>query len=102
MTLLDSRFAKRADQFRVRSFSLVGLKKFLKKAAKVTRESKEDQPLFLLTTFIVPEGAKSFRTKDHIHAIYGLVLDFDGGTLSKEEFVRIFWTNATRHRSAHS
>jgi hypothetical protein len=99
VTLHDTVRDTQANQFRVGSFSVLGLKNFLERAAKVPQDSKESQPLFLLTTFRPPVGEASVRAQQNIHAIYGLVLDFDGGSLSPETFVRLIWDDGKSHRS---
>ena len=47
-----------------------------------------------MTAFEVREGETGYRRQNNFRYAYGLVLDFDNGLLSPEEFERIFWIDA--------
>lgn len=54
--------------------------------------------MFNLSSFDPPDGADDYRTLEHFRSASGLVLDFDNGEVSPQEFQRIFWTEAGRGR----
>ena len=47
-----------------------------------------------MTTFRIRDGEAGYRRQNNFRCAYGLVLDFDNGLLSPEEFERIFWHDA--------
>jgi hypothetical protein len=57
----------------------------------VAIENKEELYLFNATTFEPISDPSGYRTKDNFKRSWALVLDFDNGTLSPEEFEHIFW-----------
>ena len=75
---------------------VTNLKRFMKERSKEVIKSKMETFLFSLTTYIpVPEG---LRRQENFAYVTGLTLDFDGGNLSPEDFVRIFWKDAIANR----
>jgi len=94
MTRHDQVSARDANDFRMVTLTALELKNFLKKSAKTVQDTKDERGLFNLTAFEAKPGSISYRTSANIKSIHGFILDFDGGTLSPQEFVRLFWTDA--------
>lgn len=97
LTCCPDKYAKLSTQFFQVKFTPLELVKFFKEAAQTVIGAKEELVLmFTMTEFdpsIDPEG---YRRQVNIKRIYGLVLDFDNGNLSPEEFERFFWLDAGR------
>ena len=68
----------------------------LRKQAKAIRDRKEDAAFFNPCVFEPPPGSSGYRKIDYFRQSSFLVLDFDDGNLSPEEFERIFWHEARR------
>ena len=97
LTFQETIKAFKFDDFaRLDDWTLDHLKRFMKERSKEVIESKMETFLFSLTTYIpVPEG---LRRQENFAYVTGLTLDFDGGNLSPEDFVRIFWKDAIANR----
>ncbi len=79
-----------------REFTIHEFVAFLKVQYRAVIERKEESQLFNASVFDPPEGADGFRKKEYFRASSFMALDFDNGNLSKDDFVRIFWTEAGR------
>ena len=97
VTMCASAYAKARGDFSQQTVSLADFMAFLRAQSrrKVTRK---EGSLFNLSTFNPPEGAEDYRTLEHFKSASGLVLDFDDGEVSPQEFERIFWSEAGRGR----
>lgn len=96
LTFQEKTKAFKFDDFAQLDWTLHQLKSFMKKCASTVIESKTEGYLFSLTKFRpVPFGLR--RQVNFVRAD-GLILDFDAGNLSPEEFVRIFWKDAVRNK----
>ena len=97
LTCCPDKYAKLPTQFFPETFTPPDLMKFFRDAAQTVIDAKEElYVMFTMTEFdpsIDPEG---YRRQVNIKRIYGLILDFDGGNLSPEEFERLFWLEASR------
>ncbi len=94
-------------RFESQSVPVLKLVTYLEKMHKRVRTEKTGDKLFQLTMFdedflIAMEGyitAGFLNTRNFMFS-YGLLLDFDGGSVTPDEFIRIFWTDAgsrTKH-----
>ena len=63
-----------------------------------SRDTKGDDWLFQLTKYR-PDAKRDMRLLSYKNFQFscGICLDFDGGTVSPDEFIRIFWTDAGSH-----
>jgi len=84
------------DDFRFKLFSLPELIRFFRTSAKGILKTKEEGYLFNMTEFDPQQGALGMRRQEHFVAADGLILDFDSGDLSPEQFEQIFWHEAGR------
>ena len=97
LTCCPDKYAKLPTQFFPERFEPLELVKFLREAAQTVIDAKEELPLmFTMTEFDHSIDPKGYRRQVNIKRIYGLILDFDGGNLSPEEFERLFWLEAGR------
>ena len=85
-----------ASDHHVAQLSIPDFVAFLRTQAKVVRDKKTESLLFNPCLFDPPENAPGYRRKDYFRQSSFLVLDFDDGNLSPEEFERIFWHDAGR------
>ena len=96
MTLQEHVKAYKLEEFAQLFFDLNGLRRFLKTEAATVLETKTEGYLYQLTKFNpVSEGLR--RQVNFMYST-ALILDFDGGTLSPEAFIRIFWKDAVTNR----
>lgn len=91
LTLQENRFAKRSDEFRTGQDTALELVDLLKNWSSTVLASKEDGILFQLTEFDPSRDPEGYRRQANFKASYGLILDFDDGCLSPEDFEQIFW-----------
>ncbi len=97
LTLQKERFAQVAAEFRVLTGSAVELVDALKWCASTVQTSKDKGELYQLTEFDPTRDPRGYRRQKNFKASYGLILDFDNGSLSPAEFERLFWQHAPRH-----
>ena len=98
MTLHKNPKAMHREEFVVGELSIANFIQFLKGQHRAVIDTKEESTLFNPCIFEPPQGAEGFRRKDYFKASSFMVLDFDNGDLSPEEFERIFWSEAGRGR----
>jgi len=98
LTLQKDRFAQVAAEFRVLTGSAVELVDALKWCASTVQTSKDKGELYQLTEFDPTRDPRGYRRQKNFKASYGLILDFDNGSLSPAEFERLFWHGAPTHR----
>ncbi len=91
VTLQNSFYAKHQKEFHVWELDWKEFKKNLRDCSKVVLASKENNILFNLTEFDPTIDSDGFRRKANIIGIYGMILDFDGGDVSPDDFIEIFW-----------
>ena len=96
VTLHRAKEAKTRDEFHVGELSIHDFVAFLKKQASAFQDSKDDLTLFNSSVFEPPRGAEGYRRQDYFRRSSFLVLDFDNGELSPEQFIGIFWSKARR------
>jgi hypothetical protein len=94
VTYQNDPFAVGEDEFTVDRVELLQFVKELGAAAKAPLDSKDESVMFCLTEFDPTRDPEGYRRQANFVRSYGLVLDFDGGSLSPEEFDRIFWSEA--------
>jgi hypothetical protein len=68
----------------------------MKKFARAVIDDKEKLSLMNMTEFDPSIDPGGYRRQNNFKRAYGLILDFDGGKLSPEEFERIFWHDAKK------
>jgi hypothetical protein len=90
--------ACRADDFLVHSMQIGDFVAFLRQQAGAVIKKKSEKLFFNPCVFVPPAGADGYRRLEYFKQSSFLVLDFDGGILSPEDFERIFWTDAARGR----
>ena len=91
--------AKNYDtRFKSEPVRVLQLVAYLKRMHERVRADKTGDKLFQLTQFDedVPITA-SWLNRRNFQLSYGLLLDFDGGSVTPEEFERIFWHDAGSH-----
>jgi hypothetical protein len=86
--------AFRARDFTIGQYDLQDFVKFIRQQSGVPVDANDKLPLFNMTAFELREGETGYRRQANFGCAYGLVLDFDNGLLSPEEFERIFWHHA--------
>ena len=94
MTLHRDAFAAQPAEHLVKELSISDFVAVLRKQAKAIRDRKQDASLFNPCVFEPPNGSSGYRKFDYFRQSSFLVLDFDDGNLSPEEFERIFWHEA--------
>ncbi len=80
------------NQFVSKKLSLGQIIQAFRTQAKAPINTKQEQYLFNAATFV--DNGKSFRTQDSFLSAFAMVLDFDDGDLSPDDFKEIFWSNA--------
>ena len=96
VTLHRDAFAAQPAEHLVKELSINDFLALLRKQAKAVRDRKEDAAFFNPCVFEPPPGSSGYRKIDYFRQSSFLVLDFDDGNLSPEEFERIFWHEAKR------
>jgi hypothetical protein len=91
LTYCGSLYCKLESEFNKCEMSPLDLVAYLKLAARTPYDTKDDLLLVGLTVFDPGIDALGYRRQANIKVLYGLILDYDGGNLSPEEFERIFW-----------
>jgi hypothetical protein len=86
--------ALRARDFTIGQYDLQGFVAFMRQQSGTPVDAKDKWPLFNMTTFEMRDGEDGYRRQNNFKCAYGLVLDFDNGQLSPEDFERIFWLDA--------
>src|SRR5262249_54815356 len=92
-----SKYAKRARDFSVKEYTHQTFIADMRRQSKNPVNQKEKRTYFNPVTFdhsIDPQSG--YRTKANFVEVSMLVLDIDGGTLSPQRFVEIFWSKAGR------
>ncbi len=99
MTVIQcgNRYAKSRREFSDHRLTISDLMAFLREQSR-RKVTKKAEGLFNLSVFDPPEGTDDYRTLEHFQSASGLVLDFDDGEMSPQEFERIFWSEAGRGR----
>lgn len=82
----------RPEQLVSKTISFDQLVKAFRTQARATIDRKQDQYLFNPTTFAT--NGTSFRSQDSFLSSFAMVLDFDNGSLSPEDFKEMFWERA--------
>ena len=100
LTFHKNMFANSRDQFRVETYQLQDFIGELRETAKTLINRKDEAFLWNPAVFNASRG-DGYRTQSNFIRSSFLVLDFDGGTLSPEEFEEIFWSSA-RGAGRHS
>lgn len=77
-------------------FRIGVFKRLFQSMAKTVWRTKAEGRLFNPSLF-APQGGKGYRKNDYFVASSMLVLDFDGGEVSPQEFERIFVSDKLRH-----
>jgi hypothetical protein len=95
VTFQKTGYEKQAQECVVRRYDLHDFIRLLRKAAKTKIDSKDELFLYNSATFD-PKGGEGYRRQEYFVQSSFLVLDFDDGTLSPEEFEDIFWHTAKR------
>ena len=96
VTLHKSPKAFDRQEFLQRGGSISDFVAFFKARASEPLKAKDESLLFNPCIFDPQEGATGYRRKEHFKQSSFLVLDFDDGSLSPEDFIKIFWTEAKR------
>lgn len=97
VTACDHYRAKAPEEFSQYRGPLAEFVAYLREQSR-RKLSKKEEALFNLSVFEPPEGSEHYRRLVHFKSAGGLVLDFDNGEVSPEEFERIFWKEAGRGR----
>ena len=84
-----------AKDFHVLPYELHDFIREFRKSARTKIDCKDDLILWNPATFD-PKGGEGYRRQEYFIQSSCLVLDFDDGTLSPEEFEDIFWHKAKR------
>ena len=87
-----------ADQLRAKSFSPTSLRITFERLAKKAVRNKDDVILFNPCIFRVPDDGASPKQDKNFLIASCLVFDFDNGSFSPEDFIRLFWTQPGDHR----
>jgi len=95
VTFQKTGYEKQAQEFVVRRYDLHEFIGVLKSAANTPIQNKDELFLWNPATFD-PKGGEGYRRQEYFVQSSLLVLDFDDGTLSPEEFEDIFWHKAKR------
>jgi hypothetical protein len=96
VTLHRNPRAMHRDEFVSKEGSIGDFLTFLRGQHRAVIDSKEESTLFNPCIFEPPHGGEGYRRKDYFKESSFMVLDFDNGDLSPEEFDRIFWSEAGR------
>ena len=84
----------RPGQFKVQLLGYQDFIKLLRTSSKALVDAKEKQYLFNSTIFKPPDEAMGYRRKEYFYCSFFIVLDFDDGNLSPEQFIDLFWQKA--------
>ncbi len=87
-------YAKSEDDHEVVSLTITEFCSLLKSHSSSVVRKKEDRKLFNPAVFEPAADSDGWRTKGNFKSASFLLLDFDGGALSPEEFIRIFRKDA--------
>ena len=96
MTFHDSAYDKGHEKHDIKKYTVPELVACLKTLAKGPIRRKEESRFFNAGVFEPPEGAGGYRRQMYFKQSSFMVLDFDNGNLSPDDFVRIFWREAKR------
>ena len=94
VTTQQSQFAKTEDEFEVGSYTLQDFIKWMRTLSETVRYSEENWLQFTLSTFRSSEGQDGHRRLANFDRAYGITIDIDGGILSKEQWIELFWSKA--------
>jgi hypothetical protein len=97
ITMCGNPYAKVREEFSEHRIIISDFLTFMREQSR-RKVAKKEEGLFNLCVFNPPEGAEDYRTLEHFQSASGLVLDFDNGEMSPQEFERIFWSEAGRGR----
>jgi hypothetical protein len=97
VTLHDDPKLYRPDQCHVLELDVQQFIQILREHAATVVKTKEEGMLFNPCYFDPPDDPEGYRRPEYFSQSSFLVLDFDGGTLSHNEFIRIFWDDAGEH-----
>ena len=86
------------DQLDARSFSPTSLTAQFERLARKKVLNKDDVILFNPCVFKVPEDGFGIKQDHNFLSASCLVLDFDNGSFSPEDFIRLFWRQPGDHR----
>jgi hypothetical protein len=95
VTTCQEETATRPEDFTVLEFA--STQKFiswLRSEATIAEGDKDVIPRFTLTTFKIKQGESGYRKQEHFDKAYGLAWDIDGGCLSRDGFIKLYYTNA--------
>lgn len=95
VTFHKKKYAEKADEFVIRHYELHDFLCDLRVFARTQIDSKDELFLWSPATFD-PKGGEGYRRQDYFVRSSFLVLDFDDGTLSPDDFQDIFWHKAKR------
>ena len=90
VTQCGNQYAKSRREFSDHRLTMSDLMAFLREQSR-RKVTKKVEGLFNLSIFDPPEDAEDYRALEHFQSASGLVLDFDDGEISPQEFERIFW-----------
>lgn len=94
VTLHPSRFTDEEAQHSFVRTSLSDLRREWKRQARALQLSKHDRMMFTPVEFRRANNSKGWRKLENFKQASLLGLDFDGGVLSKDDFVRLYRTEA--------
>lgn len=97
VTLHDDPKLYRPDQCHVLELDVQQFIQLLREHAGTVVKTKEEGMLFNPCYFDPPDDPEGYRRPEYFSQSSFLVLDFDGGTMSHDEFIRIFWDEAGEH-----
>ena len=84
------------SQLEARSFTPSSLREHFESLARKKVLNKEDVILFNPCIFKVPEDGFGIKQDQNFLSASCLVLDFDNGSFSPEDFIRLFWDGTRR------
>jgi hypothetical protein len=84
----------RPEQFKVQTLDVQEFIQVLRTSAKAIVDQKEEQYLFNGAIFSPNIDPGGYRRKANFLCSFFLVLDFDNGELSAEQFIEMFWDKA--------
>jgi hypothetical protein len=94
ITLQTNYEAKKEADFLVETYTLQDFVSMMRRMSTCPSRKSEAWRHFTLTTFKVQDHQDGYRRIANFDKAYGLILDFDGGSLSKEQFCEIFWNRS--------
>ena len=101
LTFCVNFYATSPDEFgESRPMSPLDLRSLLKDASRVVVTSKDEVRLISLTTFDPTIDPGGYRRQANYKVAHGIILDFDNGELTPEEFEQIFWHDAADEKIA--